>query len=142
MTAPQRHPRDAARAARAAWAARNADKVKAHALARTARRRGDLVPLACEACGGMDGIEGHHTSYAAPLEVTWLCGTCHRAEHVRLRREARAARLSAEALLAAVRSAPEPILLPAEAQAPREAPSPPGVPSQAPQGANGQGVRQ
>lgn len=131
MTAPQRRPRDAARAARAAWAARNPHKVKAHALARAARRRGDLVPEPCEVCGSLH-VEGHHPEYAAPLALRWLCPTHHRQEHIRIRREAKAARLSVDELLETLRATPEPIRLPAGPSAPPVPPSPSGEPLQRP----------
>lgn len=62
-------------------AAKNAVKV--------ALKRGHLVrPETCGACGnrpkpGKDGrstIQGHHTDYGRPLDVEWICATCHRAE--------------------------------------------------------------
>lgn len=43
------------------------------------KRRGKLVPQACE-CGNPDA-EMHHEDYDQPLKVTWLCRSCHLAEH-------------------------------------------------------------
>jgi len=34
----------------------------------------------CTVCGAMKS-EAHHEDYSKPLEVTWLCRTCHKAEH-------------------------------------------------------------
>lgn len=52
--------------------------------AEKAIKRGSLVPLACETCGvtgtfknGRNKIQGHHDDYAKPLEVRWLCQSCH-----------------------------------------------------------------
>lgn len=44
-----------------------------------ALRCGRLVrPQACQDCGREGGrIEGHHLDYARPLEVIWLCRSCH-----------------------------------------------------------------
>jgi len=46
-------------------------------------KQGAIVrPGICEACGKESKrIEGHHTDYAYPLEVIWLCFSCHREIH-------------------------------------------------------------
>lgn len=47
--------------------------------------RGKLVkPDACEMCGTATSkaqLHGHHADYARPLDVEWLCRSCHRAVH-------------------------------------------------------------
>jgi hypothetical protein len=57
-----------------------------------ALRSGLLVrPETCERCGrvpkrmrnGTTGIVGHHHDYSRPLDVVWLCRTCHALHHVR-----------------------------------------------------------
>jgi len=60
---------------------------RAHDLLNRARRRGKVVPTPCAHCGAAGRVEGHHHDYFKPLDVTWLCRNCHRAEHKRLRRE-------------------------------------------------------
>lgn len=55
---------------------------------RRALRSGKVVrPATCEHCGitpapmkdGRSAIQGHHHDYAKPLDVQWLCYSCHRA---------------------------------------------------------------
>lgn len=58
--------------------------------------RGTLVrPDHCENCGAAanpklrkPNIEAHHADYSRPLEVEWLCGSCHARLHTK-EREAR-----------------------------------------------------
>lgn len=38
-------------------------------------------PELCSNCGVVSKIEGHHFDYSKPLEVIWLCETCHTAKH-------------------------------------------------------------
>lgn len=62
------------------WYGANA-KVKARVMARQAKRRGKLVPSPCEICKATASIEMHHEDYSKPLDVRWLCKTCHDAIH-------------------------------------------------------------
>ena len=34
-------------------------------------------PAKCSQCGKEGYIRAHHNDYDKPLEVVWLCGTCH-----------------------------------------------------------------
>ncbi len=48
-----------------------------------AKRAGDLVAKPCEVCGSRPSV-AHHDDYAKPLDVRWLCRSCHgrwHAEH-------------------------------------------------------------
>jgi RNase P subunit RPR2 len=60
---------------------------------RSAVRLGKLIrPYACERCDtipepdhqGRSTIHGHHNDYTKPLEVVWLCKSCHRDEHMKI----------------------------------------------------------
>jgi hypothetical protein len=55
---------------------------QARVLARQAVASGTLTrPPACESCGTPGPVQGHHSYYARPLSVTWLCRACHALEH-------------------------------------------------------------
>jgi transposase-like protein len=56
----------------------------------TALRRGILERQPCEACSrdsqqtGIDfrtDIHAHHDDYSKPLDVRWLCPSCHKKHH-------------------------------------------------------------
>lgn len=74
---------------RGRWVAENPEKRKAHHAVNNAVRDGRLEkPEACERCGDRPGrIEGHHHDYSKPLEVEWLCRSCHAAEHYQVAAE-------------------------------------------------------
>lgn len=47
-------------------------------------------PDACEKCGLSSGtIVAHHENYFSPLDIIWLCGSCHQKRHVELRKQDR-----------------------------------------------------
>lgn len=57
---------------------------RVHDITTKAIASGVLVPQPCESCGvsgnqadGRNKVEAHHDDYNKPLEVRWLCGTCH-----------------------------------------------------------------
>ena len=61
------------------WAARNPEKVAAHAKVSEAVRTGRFHrPNVCESCGANEFTEAAHTDYSEPLTVEWLCRSCHR----------------------------------------------------------------
>ena len=69
--------------ARQKWLYNNQEKRAAHVLVGNAVRDGRLEkPDTCQICGAKPGrIEGHHEDYSKPLEVMWLCRSCHTAQH-------------------------------------------------------------
>lgn len=47
---------------------------------------GKLVRLPCEECQ-VEPAQAHHDDYDKPLDVRWLCGSCHSLLHRRLARQ-------------------------------------------------------
>src|ERR1035437_2598674 len=61
-------------------------KVRAcHKLVSTALINGSLIKLPCGVCGELR-TEAHHDDYDKPLDVRWLCRSCHLAHHVNARK--------------------------------------------------------
>lgn len=54
-------------------------------------RSGELSRLPCQRCGASEHIEAHHEDYGKPLDVTWLCRSCHGLRHRELNEIARRA---------------------------------------------------
>jgi hypothetical protein len=63
------------------YAAANPDRIMANRAVKMARTLKRLSPLPCETCGNPDKTVAHHDDYNKPLEIRWLCRTCHRAWH-------------------------------------------------------------
>lgn len=74
----------AARQARLYRDPAHSPRIMARAALRNAIQLGHLQRGACRDCGS-GKTEGHHTDYAKPLDVVWLCRRCHLREHKRQR---------------------------------------------------------
>ncbi len=60
------------------YRAENREKIRAQSRVYSALRNGSLVrPCACSTCFSHCKPDAHHTDYAEPLEVQWLCRSCH-----------------------------------------------------------------
>lgn len=57
----------------------------AHAIVCAARKRGEIIPEPCERCNAPDAL-AHHEDYSKPLEIMWLCPSCHMQRHRELGR--------------------------------------------------------
>lgn len=58
-------------------------KSKAQQTLYYARRNGKIQKLSCEKCGNKKS-QAHHENYKKPLDVIWLCASCHRKRHIEL----------------------------------------------------------
>lgn len=56
------------------------DIAKAHDKISTLAKKGRIKKECCEKCGS-EVAEAHHDDYSKPLEVRWLCKTCHMEWH-------------------------------------------------------------
>ncbi len=57
-------------------------KLKANYAVQKAIRAGQLIrPEGCSACGRPGNIHAHHDDYAKPLDIRWLCKSCHSKAH-------------------------------------------------------------
>ena len=60
----------------------NPEKYAAHGAVSIAVSTGKIAkPSVCAECGRFAKVQGHHEDYAKPLEVVWLCSTCHSKRH-------------------------------------------------------------
>lgn len=65
------------------WKLDNIEKVRAEQAVHIALRRGDMVrPTQCGQCQKTAKIHAHHPDYTKPLNVLWLCVSCHKLTHL------------------------------------------------------------
>jgi len=64
---------------------RNPEKHKARMAVGIAIKAGTLTrPQECSSCNVSCVPDGHHDDYGKPLDIRWLCRTCHVAHHTQL----------------------------------------------------------
>src|SRR5579872_3147123 len=62
---------------------RYAIQIKARHDLWSAIRSGNVIrPNCCDGCGIKCKPHGHHLDYSKPIEVLWLCESCHREIHL------------------------------------------------------------
>jgi ribosomal protein S27AE len=77
---------ESTRAGNLRWRRAHPEGPRAHKLVYDAVRGGRIPrPDRCEGCGLAKRLHGHHDDYTKPLQVRWLCGSCHRLAHSVLR---------------------------------------------------------
>lgn len=62
----------------------NPEKTKCHSILRYALKINTITkPNKCSNfnCNNTNNLEGHHPDYSKPLEVMWLCVSCHHILH-------------------------------------------------------------
>jgi hypothetical protein len=79
----ENHPRDEVRNAEYEQKRIGTLQLAARRELHKALNRGDIVrPPICSQCGSAKStMHGHHDDYSKPLDVRWLCRTCHGAFH-------------------------------------------------------------
>ena len=60
--------------------AKSPEKIAARQKVKIAVVSGQLKRQPCVRCGA-PRAQAHHPEYSRPLDVVWLCSTCHRTEH-------------------------------------------------------------
>lgn len=64
------------------WLEKNQDRRAAQVILGHAVRDGRIEkPNKCGLCGNKGMIHGHHSDYTKPLDVLWLCVSCHAKKH-------------------------------------------------------------
>ena len=77
-----RRTREVRLAYQARWREENQEKRNAQHRLQRAVKAGKLTrPNHCERCSIPGRIDAHHTDYSKPLDVQWLCTSCHMTEH-------------------------------------------------------------
>lgn len=74
----------ASRIAAARQREKHPEKIAARNAVTIAVRKKTLNAQPCSRCGALP-THAHHPDYAKPLEVIWLCVTCHNKEHGNVR---------------------------------------------------------
>jgi len=76
-------------ARRAEYRKNHPEIIKAQSLARYRLLSGrSTKPDSCPSCGKSDSrLEEHHPDYTQPLLTEWLCNSCHKLLHYKLRKE-------------------------------------------------------
>ena len=61
----------------------NPERYKAYNILKRAVLSGDIErPTTCCDCGAIGPTDGHHENYAKPLDVVWVCRSCHNKIHM------------------------------------------------------------
>jgi len=68
------------------WIKNNPEKVKAKSILNSALISGTIIkPKRCCKCNNITRLSAHHKNYNKPLDVLWLCSSCHKTLHNKLK---------------------------------------------------------
>ena len=75
--------RERIRSLQVAWRLANKHKTKAHSMVASAVKRGLIKrPKKCQQCETTSAnLHAHHSDYSKPMDVLWLCASCHSKLH-------------------------------------------------------------
>ena len=82
-------PEGRAREWRLARQYKNSDRRACYSIVENAIRSGKLKRMPCERCPATEHIVAHHEDYTKPMEVIWLCRSCHGSRHREINEERR-----------------------------------------------------
>jgi hypothetical protein len=66
----------------------NQAQIARHKILNRKEHWGLIPPSECSGCGDVGRVEAHHDDYNKPLEVRWLCRSCHKQFHHELKKGA------------------------------------------------------
>ena len=65
------------------WQKRHPEAIRARLLLkRDIERKNIIKPYCCFLCNKECRVQAHHSDYSKPLEVIWLCASCHKKLHL------------------------------------------------------------
>lgn len=70
----------------AEWQRNHPIEHSAHNKVYRAKKAGRLKPMPCERCSSNDA-HAHHEDYLKPMDIKWLCPSCHVTRHWEIRRQ-------------------------------------------------------
>jgi len=74
------HKENRAKRGRAYWRD-NPEKAHAYDAVKWALKTGKLQKYPCQHCGATHYVHAHHEDYSKPLDIIWLCPSCHLDQH-------------------------------------------------------------
>ena len=83
MYATPEERKNAKREAQLKYRIENTAKNKARSALRYAVKVGKITRLPCQSCGRTK-VDAHHADYTKPLDVEWLCRSCHGRKHAEM----------------------------------------------------------